>query len=108
MINMDELTFEQAQEGHRALWDWLAETGADDKSEWPGWADYVGDAYNDCFACELIAGRCLPCPIEWPDGSCVAPNDTGLFDRWAFATSTETRKALAAQIRDLPWKEKKE
>ena len=108
MINVNELTFKQAREGHRALWDWLAKTGAGDKLEWPGWADYVGEAYNNCFACELIVACCPPCPIKWPDEFCVNGDDTGLFDQWELATDTETRKKLAAHIRDLPWKEKKE
>jgi hypothetical protein len=100
MIDMESLTLEQAKEGHRALWGWLAKTGGRDKQRWPGWAGYSGPAKNHCFACAM--GSCLACPVEWPGGGCSG--DNGLYSRWAQARTLEFRRELAARMRDLPWK----
>lgn len=110
MIEMDKLTLAQAQAGHVALWDWLAETPRAHKLEWPGWAKYDRVAENDCFTCEISRGCGVwgkDCPIEWPGGggccTAVDGSDT-IYLRWLRKDYPETRKALAAQIRDLPWR----
>jgi hypothetical protein len=106
MINMNNITFAEAEAGHRELWDWLAETGGnfDCKRDWSGWGGYDRRAGDACFACE-IAGNCSFCPIEWPNE--LICNDSGsLYDDWDKEGDPAERKRLAAEIRDLPWKEK--
>jgi|GEM_PF-6919482 len=113
MINMSTLTLAQAKAGHYALWDWLAETGCRDQAAWPGWAEYTQVAVNYCFACTIEywrpygRRRCSNCPIAWPGGaSCceIADGNEAIFSQWEDADDIDTRRALAAQIRDLPWK----
>ena len=112
MINMDELTLEQAQEGHRALWNWLAETGSDVKLNWPGWENYNTTPRACCFACEIAKQKagmdyyCGSCPLVWPgdDENCNKEDEDGLWYQWSIENDTARRKELAAQIRDLPWK----
>jgi len=112
MINMGELTLAQAKAGHRALWDWLAETGSDIKAAWPGWAEYDRMAMSYCFVCEChrtYVGPChVRCPAVWPGGAgcCeTAGNDDGVFELWRAERNINARRELAAQIRDLPWRE---
>ena len=111
-------------ENHIKMWDWLAKTGKD-KHEWPEW-DYNRGTIDDipdsseCFACaESKGGMCQSCPIDWrPCGVCGECQrgdicfclcESSLFVRWDLSKEDlETRKALAAEIRDLPWEERKE
>ena len=96
---------------HKELWGWLAETGDAWKSNWPGWQQYRSS--NDCFACEACEEDCSECPIDWVgnenyafsygDRQCCASGS--LYEEWDTSKTTYERKKLAAQIRDLPWKE---
>ena len=113
-INMSTLTLAQAKAGHYALWDWLAETGGRGQAAWPGWAEYTQVAVNYCFACTIEywrpygRRRCSNCPIAWSGGrDCrlTAMGRDGNYKLWANTVDPDTRRALAAQIRDLPWKE---
>ena len=118
MISMDKLTYEQAQKGHRALWNWLAVTGEVSEKLWPGWADYDRRAVDSCFACEqAIDNMCRNCPLLTPDKKTLCDRSDffkgyGLYIKWRAQTNFNDeraiarRKDLAAQIRDLPWKEK--
>ncbi|MDR1516453.1 MAG: hypothetical protein LBS45_12240 [Synergistaceae bacterium] len=103
MVDMDTLTLEQAQEGHRALWDWLAESDDRWQKDWPGWSGYSRMSTIHCFPCELCKRDCDSCPIEWPGENCLASGSP--YPQWYDGTDAE-RKATAAQIRDLPWKER--
>jgi len=110
LIDMSTLTLAQAKAGHVALWDWLAKTGCRDKAAWPGWAEYTQVAINHCFACEVsYVGRCYhDCPVVWPGrGGCYKTVDGNgaILSQWEDADDIDTRRALAAQIRDLLWKE---
>ena len=111
LIDMSTLTLAQAKAGHCALWDWLAETGRRNKAAWSGWAEYTFRARAYCFACELdnrVGGTCENCPVVWPGSAdcCeTADGDEAIFSQWQDADDIATRRALAAQIRDLPWKE---
>jgi hypothetical protein len=107
MIVMDEITFAEAEAGHRELWDWMAKTGGDlnSKDNWPGWGGYDRKAYSSCFACELACELMCQdranCPVEWPDGTC----HDGIHAIWCHERDPAERKRLAAEIRDLPWRE---
>lgn len=106
------MTIKTAKRRHRMLWDWLAKTGGK-KLECPYWERNGGtweSVDGFCFACEIDSrignSNCDSCPIVWPGRYCMANGHIGLFNQWKFALTLEDRKALAAQIRDLPWREK--
>lgn len=135
---MGEMTLEQAKQGHKELWEWLAQTGCEEKDYWPGWKEQGGEhpeCENDCFACEYAkqksgklhsgvkSGFCTKCPIVWAKGMLDAEyDDIGChgcsidasvraeYDRWCDFDGDEpdvvaARKEIAAQIRDIAWKE---
>jgi hypothetical protein len=107
MIIMKNITFAEAEAGHREMWDWLAETGGDElyKHTWPGWGGYDRRAKAKCFACE-ISENCFYCPmIEWPTDKYCADKDS-LYYMWDRELDPAARKRLAELIRDLPWREK--
>lgn len=99
-------------EKHILLWDELARTGV-----WTGEKPVVFDrlfpncdansdaACNACWACEECGGNCELCPIDWvEEGDCCdLPSP---YKRWKQQSDPDQRKLLAAQIRDLPWREK--
>lgn len=122
-----ELTTDSAIKLHRALWDWLAKNPGRDKEDWPGWKDFsknypdvaelIHDRYSSCFACYVaklttVGVDCAVCPFEWPGLDCldlIKDNDgLGLFSCWDEAASIlpSLRSELAAQIRDLPIRER--
>lgn len=111
------MTREELRAGHVALWEWLAETGDEDKIEWPQWAWNGGPyrhAKNLCFACARTTGkwhdlRCDECPIRWAE----KPEDPGFYPclddkspyyMWTREESLSTRKRLAAKIATM-WPE---
>ena len=107
------ITREEAIQRHRELWGWLAETGEEGKFAWPEWEKY-GIAKNRCFLCEFTQpddvedrkNACENCPCVWPNTDTnYFPCEISLYTAWQNAETTEERKALAAQIRDLPARE---
>jgi hypothetical protein len=112
-------------EKHILLWDKLAKTGAGPKEKddifgqlFPDCDPNSSAACNSCWACQEDEDKaddctaCLRCPIEW-----AAPTDEPLigtrccvkrspFIIWSHSEDIDQRKRLAAQIRDLPWREK--
>jgi hypothetical protein len=113
------LTLEKSIEYHRELWNWLAENPASYKEDWPGWEQVIKEypelatrgeiVDSHCFACYVVNrftfGGCSDCVLDWPGEDCCNDNPgdgEGLFFRWDDAKTTETRKKLAMQIRDLP------
>jgi len=113
------LTLEKSIEYHRELWNWLAENPASYKDDWPGWEQVIEEypelatraeiAGSHCFTCyatnRFTFGGCSDCVLDWPGEDCCNDNPgdgEGLFFRWDDAKTTETRKELAMQIRDLP------
>ena len=83
-----KLTKEQAIDLSIELWEWMAESGTEEKSEWPKWADY-GVVQDYCFLCEYCGkkGCDKPCPID----SC---HDTYYLD-WLGARDENERKKFA-------------
>ena len=98
------------KERHYKLWNELAETGGSSKVQ----AFHDVFASKDvpipqdyCFACQECIDRgdpheCTKCPLT---ENAVAHCLNGLFDAWCEECDPAKRKLLAAQIRDLPWKE---
>ena len=100
-------------EGHKILWDKLAKTGSLDKDGtfnrlFPDEKDSAADEAA-CFACKEADerdtgdGACNHCPIDWGDGMCL--DQGSLYRNWRHTGLAKERKAIAAKIRDLPWKE---
>lgn len=98
------------EEEHRKLWNWQADHSEARK------ADYFKNWGNDsiprshCFACEAAlqeanrAGTayfCRFCPLG---GESVVGCRGGLFAWWWEALSPKTRRKLALQIANLPWR----
>lgn len=102
------MTRKELRAGHVALWEWLAETGGDDKRAWPGWVFNGGEyevEFMLCFACSAdIDAGCNICPIAWTGGACH--HDDAEYMRWVKAKRLATRKRIAAKIATM-WPEEK-
>lgn len=93
---------------HRKLWNWLADHPEAEKQDY--FENWDRTPYNECFACEAAlqeAARvntayfCRLCPLG---GESVVGCSGGLFARWWEALSPKTRRKLALQIANLPWR----
>jgi hypothetical protein len=110
-MSKKKMTLDEAKELHYQLWDWLYQTGCNEKEEWPEWEENGGkirgvEAY--CFVCEMTK-TCETCPVDWvlTKRCCEAEwagDKSGYFTLWCTALSTKLRKKYAKIIRDLPWK----
>ncbi len=85
-----KLTKKEAIDISIELWRWLAKTGANHKSKWPGWKKY-GRIQNDCPLCEYtlflsegnrigIHESCTDCPYAASFGHCLST--TNPYRRW--------------------------
>jgi hypothetical protein len=97
------MKFKEAQMLTCELWDWLATTGSNLKSDWPGWKSNAMPR-RCCFACDYANNDCNKCPIDWPDGNTCTFSDS-IYVKWLDG-DFESRKEYAAVIRDLPWRRK--
>lgn len=115
---------------HKALWQWLAETGEVDRMNWPRWKTKGGDV-EDCllhnFACAYTHPKlgCLSCPLEVSEDlttdeeACLG----GLLKKWvtagnqlkeleknkdynyrAYIEMKHTLQSIAMRIAELPAK----
>ena len=93
---------------HRKLWNWLADHPEAEKQDY--FENWDRTPYNECFACEAArqeADRvntiyfCWLCPLG---GESVVGCSGGLFAWWWEALSPKTRRKLALQIANLPWR----
>ena len=111
------LTKRQAISISRKRWKFLAETGASEKSEWPG-AKELGYLSSDCALCEYSGQHpgdeddhaCSACPYwqkfpgnnEYETGCCAVGSP---FSNWCGAETVEDRKthakAFLEQLRQL-------
>lgn len=109
---------------HILLWDELARTGGgpNEKEDifnqlFPDCDPNTSAACNSCWACQEDEDvsdylPCLCCPIDWAAPTNEPLNrtrccvDDSPFKIWAHTEDPEARKLLAAQIRDLPWRER--
>jgi hypothetical protein len=102
------MTLKTAKKRHKELWDWLSKNPTKDKWDWPMWT-HNGGKYQyvsiGCFACEIAGDNCYACPVAWPTKKCCQEDDKGLYDLYSMTKDNKKRSKIAAQIRDLPWKE---
>ncbi len=115
------------EEGHRALWNWLADNPDQKKQDWPGWEDNLEASHHCCcFACyeAALANEdndkewCPPCPIDWRTKKvfrsdkefcccttlCCCTTQGTLYSDWRRASDLEVRSELARHIANLPWR----
>ena len=91
------------------LWEWLAKTGAESKSDWPGWQKY-GYVTCNCWFCEYQEqqyekykpdnkenkeGFCRYCPLTKIKVDCMPSNNGSLYLKWKSAKTPRTRKKYA-------------
>jgi hypothetical protein len=113
------LTSEERHAYHIEMWDWLARNPECEKDCWPGWDNFTEHARGLCFACDEATDlcealespeKCDYCPLEWPPDMNDSCEEGSLYALWAELGESgeeeapEERAAIAAQIRDLPWK----
>ena len=101
------LTKKKAIEISIELWEWMAETGAEDKHMWEGWKKY-GRMCAHCPLCEYVTRRdaafrnCLSCPLaSYSLKNCYL----SAFADWTEAKTEVDRKKYAKlfleQLREL-------
>ncbi len=94
-----KLTKKEAIDISIELWRWLAETGANSKSLWPGWKKY-DRIHNDCPLCEYalfqregnrigIHASCIGCPYAAIFEHCL--KTTSPYRRWIGAYDKNER-----------------
>ena len=100
------------EEGHRALWTWLAKDPYRMKFGWPGWHDYPKVvSCCHCFACleatmrQIFLGKkCVHCPIKWGSENNVDCLDNqSEFRKWVNC-EFEMRGKYARIIAEKEWR----
>jgi len=109
------ISFKNAERCHRRMWEWLAKTGVDKKTNWvefhipnPKNGRKIIFVSNGCFACKVaLRNNCRLCPINWDGngGGCCSIRSP--YQKWEHAQTAKTRKKYAAIIRDMPWEKKR-
>lgn len=101
-----QLTLEESLSNSHELWTWLADTGARDKSMWPGW-DNFGTIQHFCFTCEYARqqrnlnctgtgkNRCAFCVSYQLFGDCRKNQALG---KWEMARTVAEKKKYAQQV----------
>ena len=102
------LTKKKALEISIELWEWLAETGSDNKEDWPGWAKY-GRMECTCALCEYSRRQqknkpwwaCTPCPLYKIQIQSKAFTCHEFFEYWEWADDLDYRKKYAAFLLEV-------
>lgn len=108
-----KLTKQQAIEGHRKMWNWIADEIEKEKEVLKISnlkRIYCGDndlhLLADCFCCEYNGNiwRCNQCPLTWGEFNTCCPSDklTGMYDRVVNTLTWQEQAELARQIANLP------
>lgn len=108
-----KLTKQQVIEGHRKMWNWIADEIEKEKEVLNiSNLKRIYCGYNDlhllanCFCCEYNKNvcRCNQCPLTWGEfNTCCSSNKlTGMYDRVVNALTWQEQAELARQIANLP------
>lgn len=107
-----KLTKQQAIEGHRKMWNWIADEIERQKSECciHSLKDFYCSANNlnlrhNCFCCEYSNIDCHggeKCPLDWIETPHCCDNDSSLYHRVLWSESWQEQADLARQISNLP------
>lgn len=106
-----KLTKQQAIEGHRKMWNWIADEIErrkrvciiiDLKMQYCGDNDLA--LKNGCFCCEYNDRdyQCVKCPLDWGKGKHCATDKHSLYTRVVHADTWQEQADLARQIANLP------
>ena len=109
-----ELTKQQAIEGHRKMWNWIADKIEKDKSTYD--IPMLKIFYckknklvlrNRCFCCEYSSYfdlRCEKCPVDWVKTERCYDNEKSLYRLVVEAFAWQEQAELARTIANLPEK----
>ena len=107
-----KLTKQQAIEGHRKMWNWIA-----DKIEREERRVYISDLkknycrennvvlHNRCFCCEYSIYfdlSCEKCPVDWIKTKHCCDNEKSLYNLVINASTWQEQAELARTIANLP------
>ena len=109
-----KLTKQQAIEGHRKMWNWIADEIERQKSECC--IPLLKQCYcyknkltliEDCFCCEYNNHyiKCQKCPLDWIETSHCYSEEKSLYCRIVWSKSWKEQADLSRQIANLPEKE---
>ena len=113
---MKELTEKAALDWSLKLWKWIAETGSEDKADWPEWEKWIKQ-YDSipcslcpccAYALQILIGhgksdldneKCGYCPVKkWGRfNTCITDQFMGLFDKWEDAWNSEPERIRCAE-----------
>lgn len=109
-----KLTKQQAIEGHRKMWNWIADEIEKRKRvciiidlKMQYCEDNDLTLKNGCFCCEYddMNYGCVKCPLDWGKGKYCSTDKYSLYTRVAYADTWQEQAGLARQIANLPEKE---
>lgn len=118
-----KLTFDQAVEEHRKMWNWISEKlkYQECSSDFLNLKKfYIAEYFpteeieSSCFCCEYLNNICIKnppsvcesCPIIWPGGNCTA--NSSPYDLLSREPTIEKAVTLAKEISNLPQREKRD
>lgn len=106
-----KLTKQQAIEGHRKMWNWIADEIEKRKCECDiplfkqcYYCENKLTLISNCFCCEYNVGikECLKCPLDWIETSHCCDNDNSLYYKLTRSESWQEQVDLARKIANLP------
>lgn len=107
-----KLTKQQAIEGHRKMWNWIADKIESEKRRF-----YISDLkeiycrennvvlHNRCFCCEYSNysdSNCEKCPVDWIKTKHCCDNEKSLYSLVIDASTWQEQTELARTIANLP------
>lgn len=109
-----KLTKQQAIEGHRKMWNWIADTIEKKKT-----VCCIPELKRDycfennltlscnCFCCEYNSHTqaCKKCPLDWGKTRSCSTNEKSLYCRITYCELWKEQVDLARQIANLPERE---
>lgn len=106
-----EFTKQQAIEGHRKMWNWIADEI--ERQKRIRCIPLLKQCYcyenkltliADCFCCEYNNNyeKCPKCPLDWGETSHCCSNGESLYHRILWNESWQEQADLARQIANLP------
>lgn len=110
-MKLNNYTKQQAIEGHRKMWNWIADEIEKRKCECD--ISFLKHCYcyenkltliTNCFCCEYNNGdkKCQNCPLDWIETPHCCDNDSSLYHRVLWSESWKEQADLARQIANLP------
>lgn len=105
-----KLTKQQAIEGHRKMWNWIADEIERERCIYDiavlkqCYCYEIGlTLISNCFCCEYNkrSNQCSKCPLDWIETKCCSSNEESLYMRVTIADTWQEQADLARQIANL-------